>query len=29
MKKILQGNEAIARGASEAGAVVGCAYPVD
>jgi indolepyruvate ferredoxin oxidoreductase alpha subunit len=27
MKKILQGNEAIARGAWEAGVVVGCAYP--
>ncbi len=27
MKKILQGNEAIARGAWEAGAIVGCAYP--
>lgn len=27
MKKIMQGNEAIARGAWEAGAVVGCAYP--
>jgi indolepyruvate ferredoxin oxidoreductase, alpha subunit len=27
MKKILQGNEAIARGAWEAGATVGCAYP--
>lgn len=27
MKRILQGNEAIARGAWEAGAVVGCAYP--
>ena len=27
MRKILQGNEAIARGAWEAGAVVGCAYP--
>lgn len=27
MKKILQGNEAIARGAWEAGALVGCAYP--
>ena len=27
MKKILQGNEAIARGAWEAGVIVGCAYP--
>jgi indolepyruvate ferredoxin oxidoreductase, alpha subunit len=27
MKKILQGNEAIARGAWEAGVAVGCAYP--
>ena len=27
MKKILQGNEAIARGAWEAGVLVGCAYP--
>ncbi len=27
MKKILQGNEAIARGAWEAGVMVGCAYP--
>ncbi len=27
MKEILQGNEAIARGAWEAGVVVGCAYP--
>jgi indolepyruvate ferredoxin oxidoreductase alpha subunit len=27
MKKILQGNEAIARGAWEAGVTVGCAYP--
>ncbi len=27
MKRILQGNEAIARGAWEAGVVVGCAYP--
>ena len=27
MKKILQGNEAIARGAWEAGVVIGCAYP--
>jgi indolepyruvate ferredoxin oxidoreductase alpha subunit len=27
MKKILQGNEAIARGAWEAGGVAGCAYP--
>jgi indolepyruvate ferredoxin oxidoreductase alpha subunit len=27
MKKMLQGNEAIARGAWEAGVVVGCAYP--
>jgi indolepyruvate ferredoxin oxidoreductase alpha subunit len=27
MRKILQGNEAIARGAWEAGATVGCAYP--
>ena len=27
MKRILQGNEAIARGAWEAGATVGCAYP--
>jgi indolepyruvate ferredoxin oxidoreductase alpha subunit len=27
MKKIMQGNEAIARGAWEAGVVVGCAYP--
>ncbi len=27
MKKMLQGNEAIARGAWEAGATVGCAYP--
>lgn len=27
MKKILQGNEAIARGAWEAGAIVACAYP--
>jgi indolepyruvate ferredoxin oxidoreductase, alpha subunit len=27
MQKILQGNEAIARGAWEAGATVGCAYP--
>jgi indolepyruvate ferredoxin oxidoreductase, alpha subunit len=27
MKKILQGNEAIARGSWEAGVVVGCAYP--
>jgi indolepyruvate ferredoxin oxidoreductase, alpha subunit len=27
MKKIMQGNEAIARGAWEAGVLVGCAYP--
>ena len=27
MKKMLQGNEAIARGAWKAGVVVGCAYP--
>jgi indolepyruvate ferredoxin oxidoreductase, alpha subunit len=27
MKKIMQGNTAIARGAWEAGAIVGCAYP--
>ena len=27
MKKIMQGNEAIARGAWEAGVTVGCAYP--
>src|SRR5512135_1153954 len=27
MRKILQGNEAIARGAWEAGVMVGCAYP--
>jgi len=27
MKKILQGNEAVARGAWEAGVTVGCAYP--
>jgi indolepyruvate ferredoxin oxidoreductase alpha subunit len=27
MKKVLQGNEAIARGAWEAGVTVGCAYP--
>ena len=27
MKRILQGNEAIARGAWEAGVTVGCAYP--
>ncbi len=27
MRKILQGNEAIARGAWEAGVTVGCAYP--
>ena len=27
MKRILQGNEAIARGAWEAGVKVGCAYP--
>src|SRR5512137_877941 len=27
MKQIMQGNEAIARGAWEAGVVVGCAYP--
>jgi indolepyruvate ferredoxin oxidoreductase alpha subunit len=27
MKRILQGNEAIARGAWEAGVIVGCAYP--
>ena len=27
MKKIMQGNEAIARGAWEAGVIVGCAYP--
>ena len=27
MKKILQGNEAIARGAWEAGVIVGAAYP--
>ncbi len=27
MKRLLQGNEAIARGAWEAGVVVGCAYP--
>ena len=27
MKKIMQGNEAIARGAWEAGVMVGCAYP--
>jgi indolepyruvate ferredoxin oxidoreductase alpha subunit len=27
MRKIMQGNEAIARGAWEAGVVVGCAYP--
>jgi hypothetical protein len=27
MKEILQGNEAIARGAWEAGTTIGCAYP--
>ncbi len=27
MKKVMQGNEAIARGVWEAGAIVGCAYP--
>ncbi|MCX5813116.1 MAG: indolepyruvate ferredoxin oxidoreductase subunit alpha [Proteobacteria bacterium] len=27
MKKVMQGNEAIARGAWEAGVIIGCAYP--